>query len=330
MDRASRARHALQSALAAVIPPVFAFGVESVLLAPVSRRWLVFTAAALASSWLGGFEAGIVATVLSAVLAWWFLVPPERLFAANDPTYYVAVAFFIAIGVAVSSVHGRLSFAQRETRIARLNAERAASMLERTARQLQSLGRSWKTPRISSASRMRASGPYTSTHTDAIWSTSQATCRSRVRRSPNSIRREAHDFSVVNVMLRTAVEQGEWEGETMMVNWRTGAAIPVWAKVFVIKDRDTGNPLGVATITRDISEFKRTRDELERAARQLQIFAALVENSSDFIGIADENRHPIYVNPGGRHLVDYPGDLRPSVRKSRNSIRLRRTTSSST
>ncbi len=63
-------------------------------------------------------------------------------------------------------------------------------------------------------------------------------------------------------MLRTMAEQGEWEGETTMINWRTDAVIPVWAKVFVIKDRDTGNVIGAATITRDISEFKRTRDEL--------------------------------------------------------------------
>src|SRR4030095_3925541 len=41
-----------------------------------------------------------------------------------------------------------------------------------------------------------------------------------------------------------------------------------------------------------------------------RIFAALVENSSDFIGIADASGKPVYLNPAGRRMIgiaaDYP------------------------
>ncbi len=54
---------------------------------------------------------------------------------------------------------------------------------------------------------------------------------------------------------------------------------------------------------RDISERRRRDDER-------RVFVSLLENSSDFIGIADPNGRPIYVNPAGRRMVglapDYP------------------------
>jgi len=54
---------------------------------------------------------------------------------------------------------------------------------------------------------------------------------------------------------------------------------------------------------RDITERKRTEDER-------QVFVSLIENSSDFIGVADPTGKPIYVNPAGRRIVglspEYP------------------------
>ncbi len=67
---------------------------------------------------------------------------------------------------------------------------------------------------------------------------------------------------------------------------------------------------------------------LIQAAHERQIFLALIENSSDFIGIADPNGKPVYVNPAGRRMVGlapdfpveqvqiedcYPPELRPFV-----------------
>jgi PAS domain S-box-containing protein len=53
--------------------------------------------------------------------------------------------------------------------------------------------------------------------------------------------------------------------------------------------------------TRDISERKRIEDER-------QVFVSFLENSSDFIGIADPDGKPLYVNPAGRRMVGLPAD----------------------
>ncbi|MGH7619224.1 MAG: PAS domain S-box protein, partial [Gemmatimonadaceae bacterium] len=54
---------------------------------------------------------------------------------------------------------------------------------------------------------------------------------------------------------------------------------------------------------RDITERKRIED-------QRQVFVSLLDNSTDFIGVADPAGTPIYVNPAGRRMVglspDYP------------------------
>ena len=52
---------------------------------------------------------------------------------------------------------------------------------------------------------------------------------------------------------------------------------------------------------RDISERKRIGDER-------QVFVSLLDNSSDFIGIADPTGKPVYLNPAGRRLVGIPAD----------------------
>lgn len=49
---------------------------------------------------------------------------------------------------------------------------------------------------------------------------------------------------------------------------------------------------------------------LKQALEERQIFSSLIENASDFIGIADVDGKPVYVNPAGRRMVglsaDYP------------------------
>jgi PAS domain S-box-containing protein len=52
---------------------------------------------------------------------------------------------------------------------------------------------------------------------------------------------------------------------------------------------------------RDISERRRREDER-------RVFESLLENSSDFIGIADPSGTPIYLNPAGRRMVGLPAD----------------------
>jgi PAS domain S-box-containing protein len=58
--------------------------------------------------------------------------------------------------------------------------------------------------------------------------------------------------------------------------------------------------------------LERANGQLKRAVAERQIFAALVENSSDFIGIADPSGKPTYLNSAGRRMIglepDFPVD----------------------
>ena len=54
--------------------------------------------------------------------------------------------------------------------------------------------------------------------------------------------------------------------------------------------------------------LQQKNEKLEQAIKERQIFGALIENSSDFIGIADPDGKPVYVNPAGRRMVGLAED----------------------
>lgn len=63
---------------------------------------------------------------------------------------------------------------------------------------------------------------------------------------------------------------------------------------------------------RALDVARRLNARLEKTLDERRIFAALIENSSDFIGIADTGARPQYINPAGRRMVgidpDFPVD----------------------
>jgi PAS domain S-box-containing protein len=80
---------------------------------------------------------------------------------------------------------------------------------------------------------------------------------------------------------------------------------------------------------RALTASEQAKETSTETANELRIFRALVESSSDFIGIADSNGKPVYLNPAGRRMIGlapdfpveqiriqdcYPKDLRPFVR----------------
>jgi PAS domain S-box-containing protein len=63
----------------------------------------------------------------------------------------------------------------------------------------------------------------------------------------------------------TAVrERGRWEGELRLRNLRTGEGIPVWHQLFTLMARETGRPVALGSVTRDLSEQKRAEAVRER------------------------------------------------------------------
>ncbi len=86
------------------------------------------------------------------------------------------------------------------------------------------------------------------------------------------------------------VEVAEWTQRS-----RDGVLIPVEVSTKILEGGHW------QAFVRDIRKRKRIEDER-------QVFVSLLENSSDFIGIADPSGKPIYVNPAGRRMVGLPAD----------------------
>jgi PAS domain S-box-containing protein len=81
-----------------------------------------------------------------------------------------------------------------------------------------------------------------------------------------------------------------WEGELRFANLVTGAVSPVYFKGFAVRD-DDGDIIGLATVTRDITEQKRAEDELRRIAADL---SEADHRKSEFLAtLAHELRNPL-------------------------------------
>lgn len=110
----------------ALLSPFLADALQH-LLWPVIRpfAWILFYPAVFLSSWIGGTVGGVMATLVSAVLAWWSFVPPEHTFVKDEPRFVLAAAMFVFIGTLFSIFQGRLKTTTRQ-RSEALDAMRTA------------------------------------------------------------------------------------------------------------------------------------------------------------------------------------------------------------
>jgi PAS domain S-box-containing protein len=86
------------------------------------------------------------------------------------------------------------------------------------------------------------------------------------------------------------VDRSEWN-----LIRKDGALAPVEVSANILSDGRW------QAFVRDISRRKRNEDER-------QVFVSFLENSPDFIGIADPHGKPVYLNPAGRRMVGLPAD----------------------
>jgi DNA-binding CsgD family transcriptional regulator len=110
--------------------------------------FLAFGFAVLASALIGGFGPGLLAVVLSAIIAAFFYLPPELALAVHDPFDGVQLGFFVAEGLAAATAGGLAHRAaapggpEASARLARLieRAERArGGTARRPSRPIESL-----------------------------------------------------------------------------------------------------------------------------------------------------------------------------------------------
>lgn len=108
---------------------------------------------------------------------------------------------------------------------------------------------------------------------------------------------QSHNDTVIAGALR----DGQWRGEFRFRHFQTGAPIWIDYSVFVLKDGETGQPIALGTVTRDITAAKATAEHEQR-------LIAVIENSPDFIGIGGPNGEVFYLNEAGRKMLGFETD----------------------
>ncbi|AVH69958.1 hybrid sensor histidine kinase/response regulator [Nostoc sp. 'Lobaria pulmonaria (5183) cyanobiont'] len=134
-------------------------------------------------------------------------------------------------------------------------------------------------------------------------------------------------------ILPTVLSEGCWQGEFCFRHLQTGQPIPVDYNIFTVTDNNTGQPIALATVTRDISEQKQAKEQILQLNRDLQRriteLQTLLEVIPIGIGIAEDPEcQNIKVNPAfGKQLgisSDTNGSLNAPVDERPTSFKIYR------
>jgi signal transduction histidine kinase/ActR/RegA family two-component response regulator len=103
------------------------------LVAAPRHLFITFYPAIMVSAWYGGFWPGLACTILSAMLVGIIWLPPMWELEISDIGDGIALIFFVALGIAIASIHESLHRERGQLQAARVEAERATAV----ARQAQ-------------------------------------------------------------------------------------------------------------------------------------------------------------------------------------------------
>ncbi|BDI19474.1 hypothetical protein ANSO36C_52760 [Nostoc cf. commune SO-36] len=124
-------------------------------------------------------------------------------------------------------------------------------------------------------------------------------------------------------ILPTVLFQGRWQGEFCFCHLQTGQPIPVDYNIFTVTDKKTGEPIALATVTRNISEQKQAKEQILQLNRNLQRriteLQTLLEVIPIGIGIAEDPEcQNIKVNPSFAKQLGILPDTNASLSASLN------------
>jgi len=115
--------------------------------------------------------------------------------------------------------------------------------------------------------------------------------------SPKDLARSTEDFE-------TILREGHIGTREYTLLRKDGTEYPGEVNVSLIWDT-FGNPIGVISITRDITERKRAEERLSQSEQRYRLLA---DNMADAIWTIDPNMRPTYISPSITRLLGYSAD----------------------
>lgn len=302
----------------ALVPPFVALAAQLFAWSLTRHVWfLFFYPAVFLSSWIGGLRVGLLATAVSAASVLWFIIPPAHSF-IKPPGLYFPIVVFVAMGVLFALFHDRLRRSNESLKRV-VNERRVfAALIENSSDFIGMADANGRPMYVNPAGRrmvgLDLDHPIESTRILEYY--------------PPEERSFATD-----VIHGSMLEKGHWAGETYFRNWRTGERIPVSHTHFSILDPDSDQMLGMGTVTRDISDIRRARDELQKANEEVtRLYEKTKEldelKSQFFASVSHELRTPLALILGPtERLLDAPDtsdaarrDLRVVARNARTLL----------
>jgi diguanylate cyclase (GGDEF)-like protein/PAS domain S-box-containing protein len=76
--------------------------------------------------------------------------------------------------------------------------------------------------------------------------------------------------TLVDIEQAAVSADGHWQGESTLRHFKTGESIPVRVNSYLIRDLETGEPVGQATVRRDITAERRVTEDLMRSQERYE------------------------------------------------------------
>jgi PAS domain S-box-containing protein len=125
----------------------------------------------------------------------------------------------------------------------------------------------------------------------------------------------------IDEVLPAVFTRSRWEGETLFRNFKTGKSIPMWQHVFFVTEKETDRALALATISRDLTERKRSDEELLAAHAAMARMARVTMMGELTASIAHEINQPLAaVVTNGDACKRWLANEPPNLEKVRQSI----------
>lgn len=106
---------------------------------PDSSPFMVFFVAVMVAAWFGGRGPGLLATVLSALLSWYFFLAPQYSFDLGSFAQGLRLVVFVLEGAVISWLAGAMHFTRQEAEVSALEIGRTEQEVRARARQQEAV-----------------------------------------------------------------------------------------------------------------------------------------------------------------------------------------------